>query len=247
MSAKFWITLAVSILCVIVAHSIVYAASGPELDKMQAQMFAPTVQLNGNCSGTVVWSKRDEKSGEVATYILTAKHCVSNQGQDQYADVPVYHDNLLVKKERYIARVHGLFYGADIGLFRLKDKQTLFERVAKLAPAKPVLKMGEDVWTVGYPLGWSLTVTEGLFGVIEVSDFDKPGADIEYYRATPDITGGSSGGGLYRKNGAGDYELIGITTAGARGLPFIALYTPVSKVHEYLKVALPEIIGEKPK
>lgn len=245
MSPKPWILLVIGIVLMVSAHSYVFAASGPELDKMQQQMFSPTVQLNGNCSGTVVWSKRDEKSGEVATYILTAKHCVSNQNEDQFADVPVYHDNLLVKKERYIARVHGLFFNADIGLFRLKDKQTLFERVAKLAPAKPALKMGEDVWTVGYPLGWSLTVTEGLFGVIEVSDFDKPGQ--EYYRATPDITGGNSGGGLYRKNGAGDYELIGITTAGARGLPFIALYTPIGKVHEYLKVALPEAVGEEPK
>lgn len=245
MSPKHWITLVVGILFVVLAHSIVFAASGDELDKMQAQMFSPTVQLNGNCSGTVVWSKRDEKSGEVATYVLTAKHCVSNKDKDQEVDVPIYHDNLLVKKERYIARVHGTFFGADIGLFRLKDKQTLFQNVAKLAPAQPSVRMGEDVWTVGYPLGWSLTVTEGLFGVIEVVDFDKPGQ--EYYRATPDITGGNSGGGLYRKNGAGDYELIGITTAGARGLPFIALYTPVGKVHEYLKVALPEAVGEKPK
>lgn len=159
MSPKHWITLVVGILFVVLAHSIVFAASGPELDKMQQQMFSPTVQLNGNCSGTVIWSKRDEKSGEVATYVLTAKHCVSNKDRDQDVDVPVYHDSLLVKKERYIAKVHGLYFDADLGLFRLKDRQTLFENVAKMAPAKPALRMGEDVWTVGYPLGWSLTDT----------------------------------------------------------------------------------------
>jgi S1-C subfamily serine protease len=245
MNAKLWLLAAFAAACLIASHVYVYAASGPELDKMQQQMFSPTVQLNGNCSGVVIWSKRDEKSGEVSTFILTARHCVSNEKQDQTADVPVYHDNLLVKKERYIAKVHGLYFDADLGLFRLKDKQTLFENVAKLAPAMPGMKMGEDVWSVGYPLGWSLTVTEGLFGVIEVSDFDTPGR--EYYRATPDIAGGNSGGGLFRKNAAGDYELIGITTAGARGYPFIALYTPIYKIHDYLKVAIPEAVGEKPK
>lgn len=89
-----------------------------------------------------------------------------------------------------------------------------------------------------------MTITKGLFGSLETSDFDKPGR--VYYRATPDIAPGSSGGALYHKNDAGDYELLGVTTAGARGFPFVALYTPVSDIYSYLKVAAPEIVG-KPK
>jgi S1-C subfamily serine protease len=114
--------------------------------------------------------------------------------------------------------VYGVYYSADLSLWRLKDKQTFFPNVAKLAPEKPALMMGEDVWTVGYPLGGVLTVTRGLFGSVETSDFDHPGRT--YYRATPDIAPGSSGGALYHKNDAGDYELLGVTTAGAQSFPF---------------------------
>lgn len=33
-----------------------------------------------------------------------------------------------------------------------------------------------------------------------------------------------------------------MTTAGMRGFPFYGLYTPISDVYEYLKVAAPDIV-----
>lgn len=125
----------------------------------------------------------------------------------------------------------------------MKDKQTFFPTVAKLAPEKPTLLMGEDVWTAGYPLGLSLTVTKGLFISKETSDFAKAGT--VYYKATTDIAPGSSGGALYHKNDAGDYELLGVTTAGMRGYPFYGLYTPISDIYAYLKIAQPDIVIPK--
>jgi hypothetical protein len=85
-----------------------------------------------------------------------------------------------------------------------------------------------------------LTITKGLFGSKETNDFAKPGS--VYYRATPDIAPGSSGGALYHKNDAGDYELLGVTTAMARGFPYFAMYTPISDIYAYLKVAQPDIV-----
>lgn len=210
-------------------------------DKMQNQMIGFTAQLDGGCSATLIHSKRDAKSGDVLTVFLTAKHCVDGKKSDMQIALPIYQNNRLVKRDAYVARVRGEWYNGDLALVELKDKQTWFEHVAKLGPAEPEVKIGDPVWTVGYPLGWSLTITNGLFGAIETQDFQKPGT--EYYRATPDIAGGNSGGGFWHLNKAGDYELIGVTTARARSDSFIGLYTRAEDIHAYLKVALPEAVA----
>lgn len=160
-------------------------------NKMQDQMIGLTAQLDGGCSATLIHSKRDDKSGDVSTIFLTAKHCVDGKKSDLKIDMPVYHKNRLVKRDSYVARVKGEWFNGDLALIELRDKQTFFDKVAKIAPAEPEVAIGDAVWTVGYPLGWSLTITNGLFGVIETQDFAKPGT--EYYRATPDIAGGELG------------------------------------------------------
>lgn len=241
LSPKLWTLLLVGLAFIFASFTYVYAADSVELAKLQRQVLGVTVQMNGNCSGTIIRSQRDQKTGEVQTLILSAGHCAIDKDADQFADVPVYQNNQIVKKERYIARVLGVFYDGDLSLFVLKDKQTYFPFVAKIAPENAPLYMGEEVWTVGYPLGMSLTITEGLFGAIETNDFAKSGS--EYYRATPDIAGGNSGGALYHKNAEGDYEMLGVTTAGMTGLPFIALYTPLAKIRQYLSVAAPDVLA----
>lgn len=211
-------------------------------DKMRSQMIGMTAQLNGNCSATLIYSKRDDATGDVLTVFLTAKHCVEGEKSDMKVEVPVYQKNRLVKRDSYVARVRGEWFGGDLALVELKDKTTWFPSVAKLGPAEPDVTIGDNVWSVGYPLSWSLTITPGMFGVIETQDFIKPGT--EYYRATPAIAGGSSGGGLWHINKAGDYELIGVTTGGAMMANFINLFTRAADINSYLKVALPDLYKE---
>lgn len=212
--------------------------------KLQDQVLSHTAQLNENCSATLIWSDRDKESGDVTTIFLTAKHCVSGAGErNMVVDMPVYQDNRVVKKDRYIARLRGQYYKSDLALVELKDKKTYFGSVARIAPPGGVPEMGDQVWTVGYPLGLQLTVTAGLFGSRETLDSFKPGD--EFFRATPDVVGGNSGGAMYRMNPAGDYELIGVTAAAHQMYSFLAFYTPIDQIHDYLKVALPEAVGVK--
>jgi len=231
-----WLLLFIGISCFGLSTAFVYAG---ELDKMQKEMFSPTAQLNKNCSATLIYSDRDEESGDVTTVFLTAKHCVTGNKSDMIIDLPVYQKNRIVKRESYVARVRGEYYLADLAIIELKDKETLMRPVAKIAPEGTELFMGEDVWTLGYPLAWSLTVSQGLFGGLETNDFDKPG--LEYFRATPNIAGGNSGGAMYHASNDG-YELIGVTSARARSDSFVGLYTPLEVIHAYLKVALPEVV-----
>lgn len=232
---KAWLLLVFGIACILFSLGAAFAD-----DKMQKQMIGFTAQLDGGCSATLIHSKRDNPTGAVSTIFLTAKHCVDNKKSDLKIDLPVFQNNRLVKRDSYVARVKGQWYAGDLALIELKDKQTWFQDVAEIGPEEPDIQIGDPVWTVGYPLGWSLTITNGLFGTIETQDFAKPGT--EYYRATPDIAGGNSGGGFWHVNKAGDYELIGVTTARANSDSFIGLYTRVADIRAYLKVALPEAV-----
>ena len=212
------------------------------LAKMQDQMLAPVIQLNGNCSGSIIYSDRDDKTGDITTYVLTARHCVKgNADKDMAVDVPQYQKMRIVKKDRYIARVKAQDSRADLALLELKDKQTFIAHTATIAPEGSLFVMGEPVWTVGYPLGMALTITGGYFGSIETVDYPRDG--VEYFRATPDTAPGNSGGSLFHRDGEGNYELIGVTTAGWRGWPYMTLYTRLADIRNFIGRAAPEVFG----
>lgn len=211
-------------------------------DAKLQDVLAATAQLNKNCSATVIKSDRDEKTGKVETVLITAKHCVEGAGNgEQLIEFPIYKGTHRIGNKDYVGKVKGESYKVDLALVKLLDEDTLFEKVSKLAPAELDAKIGDPVVTVGYPFGLSLTVTSGNFGQTEVIDYPKQGT--EYYRATPMIAGGNSGGAMYLKSDAGDYTLAGVTTAviGGQVGGFAGFYTPSYLIHDYLSTALPEL------
>lgn len=114
-------------------------AASTELDKMQAQMLSPSVQLNENCSGTIILSEKGT-DGLVTNLVLTAKHCVTGSPLErQSVDVPVYKDLRIVKTERYYGKVLGQALAADLALVKLDDTDTVFRAVGKVTSEKPFL------------------------------------------------------------------------------------------------------------
>lgn len=229
-NGKLWLLLAVGIMLILLSVHVTFASN---LAKMQTQMLGVSAQINANCSGTLIHSERAQKDGEVTTYVLTAKHCINGKGKLQIVDLPVYQKMRVVKTERYWADVKAQDHRADLALLVLKDRQTWFEATATLAAEDTLMVMGERVWTVGYPLGGTLAISEGLFGLMQTVDWPKDG--VEYFRATPDATFGNSGGSLYRATDAGDFELIGVVTARMRDNTFMTLYTPITDIAAFLK------------
>lgn len=221
-------------------------ASAAGVDPKLKQALDPTVFIDvngGSCSGQIIYSDRDKQTGDVSTLILSAKHCAEDLKKDLvYVSIPHY-DKILRKTSSvvYPAMLRGTFYKGDLSLFELQDKTTFFKEVAKLAPKDVALEVGEPVWSIGYPLGGEMTVTQGLLGSRETIR----GTD-EFLRATPDIAPGSSGGGLYHKNAAGDFELIGITILIAKGWSFYTGSVPIDVIYEYLNVAVPLLFLPKP-
>jgi len=219
-----------------------YSAEAKDIKLLEVIKAVP--QINDNCSASVIYSNRDQKSGEVKTVLLTAKHCLEGykDTDNLYADFFDYQNNRVVKKNRFMAHRAGMSYNKDIALLQLDDKNTLFENKVKLSDGKTI-EIGDETVTVGYPLGVGINFTRGNFlSIIHLSGFMD---NQDFIRATPDVGPGNSGGPLFKKLDNGDYEQIGLTTGVINGFPFTGVYTGIDDIRNYLKVALPEAIGEK--
>jgi S1-C subfamily serine protease len=232
----------------IAACGYALAADRADLGKMQEQMLAPDVQLNRSCSASFIHSARDPRSGDVETLLLTARHCVDGQSKrHQIIYAPIYQGNRLVEERALIASVIGADWASDTALLKLHDTDTLFEKLVTLAPERPILFEGEDVWAVGWALAKTRVVTEGTFGNLDILNLINEAEDIEYYRATTQIAGGNSGGALFHKTDKGDYEQIGLATASNRQHDFLTLWTPIQAIRKYIMTKAPQVFGEKPK
>ena len=231
---------------------LVGATSYVKADPMVDQVYAPSVRLDdstgGFCSGQIVKSQRDDKTGKVGTYVLTAKHCVLDTPDGETIHITKEnHDDSLKKtgETRYDAKVEGKSYKSDLALLKLVDDNTFFDKVAKVAPKDIKLTFGQTVEVVGYPVGLSMTWTEGKLGYKEEQPAFKSVSQSQlFFRATPDIVGGSSGSAMYTFNN-NEYQIIGITTGGYQFGTFVNYFTPVDEINDYLDTALPKSDAEK--
>jgi S1-C subfamily serine protease len=213
-----------------------------DLTNIQKEVISPSVQLNNNCSATAVYSERAKESGKVLTLFLTAKHCLANS-VDRIHEVsqPVYSDdNRIIEKRTLKVKVRGVSYKYDIAVLEAVNDRDIFAPVATLGDASTKVAMGTPVVVAGYPAGLVLTLTEGVFGSRESIPFPSASKDSEYFRATPNIMGGNSGGGLYAQIN-GTYRYIGIASAGLGQITHVGYYTPIDQIQEYLKVMLTNV------
>jgi len=226
-----------------VAVSAVAAFAG----NIEKEIIGPSVQLDRFCSATAIYSERDKNSGKVATYFLTAKHCIKGkEGVILDTIAPVYDDQArLVKEEHYKVRVKGSSYKTDVALLEAIDTSNIFPAVATVAAKDVKVKRLDPVVLSGYPAGLSLTITEGKFVARESIPFPEDGKDTEYFRATPATIGGNSGGGLYLEID-GKWQIIGIATAALKNAPHMAFFTPVNDIREYIDVAITPVKTSTP-
>lgn len=217
-------------------------------DPLVDQVFTPSVQLGDFCSGEIVYSKRDQESGDVSTVVLTAKHCVLGNEKGLVPINKAIYDNhnRQIGTSTYLSTVLGTSYKSDLALLKLRDKNTLFTDVAEVAPSDTPLRFGQEVVVVGYPMGRSMTYTEGNLGFVEDGVFPDISQSRQFYRATPDIAPGSSGSSMFTLVD-GKYQIIGITTGGARMFSWFNFFTPVEEINDYLETASKSYMTEEDK
>lgn len=182
------------------------------LDK-QSQMLQPTLQLNENCSATVVVS--DEAVG---TYLITANHCVkgAQTGVINYA-ADVLGNNAIVNIKYTTVDLDPI---NDLALIKTT---TVGFAVAQVATEKPV--EGQEAWTAGYPLGLPRMLSAGFYGLNMLI------GEMDHQRASSLIAGGNSGGGLFVIED-GVYKLVGVTSKGMIDGRLPSMFTPIGLYSE---------------
>jgi S1-C subfamily serine protease len=214
------------------------AAKADEVADFQREAINPVVQLERNCSGSVV-----NTSDKAITYILTANHCL-----EEGLKVKSGHINIDVKEENsskinhtntYVYDIVTRSIPNDLAVLKLRDKNLNLDGVT-IGTEDP--QVGEDVWTVGFPMGFGKLITGGKFAGYDNLDldtyrFDDTGNGLEVYRASPAIVGGNSGGAFFVKRD-GHYQQVGVTFAGFPTYFVYGLYHTQKQINEILKNAM---------
>lgn len=179
------------------------------------------------CSATAV---KIEGVPENVSAFLTAKHCINPEHPvGKLVDETVTDDSESVKYYDY--KVVSVSKSSDLaGIIVESDK--LHTEKAVIADTQSVME-SDEVFSVGYPLGMSRTVTTGLLGQKERNL--QPSGDIKVMqRASTLLDRGMSGGPLYQKTEKG-YEIIGVASTKANGNDFMSSFVTLTDIKNFIE------------
>lgn len=170
----------------------------------------------GLCSGVII-----SKDG----YVITCNHCFGDKEPPQNITVLTWtgEDERPIKvKAHLVMREHDM----DLAILKL-DGDNKHLHYAKLGNSDKLVR-GDEVMAVGFPLGMSWTVSNGV-----VSGTHRGFTNLIQHTAP--INPGNSGGGLFNTKG----ELIGINEATLGAFPIpnwsgVGLAIPSSSVQRLL-------------
>ena len=144
------------------------------------------------------------------TSILTAYHCVDDaelgDGLEYAVREDIYAPGELHERPgafTRLARVYALDEGHDLALLRALYAPSHGVAVVSMEPVRP----GSLVQTMGHPRGLWWSYSSGDVAAVRQEEIN--GMDILWVQATPPISAGSSGGGLFDECGL----LVGVAHA----------------------------------
>ena len=230
--------------------------------KQHEQMLYPTVRVrteSGGGSGTVVFSGKNAK-GNYESYVITNEHVVASAikvkelwnprvGRMVKKDV---RSTVQVELFRYNNMSHciggGLALKADIvayskeqdfALLLLREEELPIDFVATMYPRDKLDKVHifDSVYAVGAAMGHAPLPTLG-----ELVCMDDEIEDYNYWMSTACIIFGNSGGSVYRVNGDGDYEYIGVPSRlpisivgfSASPITHMGYFIPIDRIYKLL-------------
>jgi S1-C subfamily serine protease len=170
-----------------------------EVARRQAAMLNPTVlvEVDGATGSGTFITKR---------LVLTNYHVVEELETATIRGV--IKEGRKVKRITYTGKVVARDPARDLALVEISREWE--GPVARLARGDIALASGEDVWIVGSPLGKPTHSTQGHIRVVDdIGPGRKPATSTTAF-----ATWGNSGGGCYRQDRSGRYELIGVLYSG---------------------------------
>lgn len=136
-------------------------------------------------------------------YLLTARH-VAEQDEAGRRALAKHITILTADLDEVSATFVGVNAFLDLAVYRLP--QDVSGRLPNVTVAQNDPRSGEDVFTIGYPLGWGPAIAFGRIG--NPSTF-LPTVDTRLIQIDLSVCAGNSGGGLFNARG----ELVGIMHA----------------------------------
>ncbi len=213
----------------------------PDHALLTRRMLLPSVQLNGDDtvgSGTLIYSSKNDKTGEVESYVLTAFHVVRNiladtptARRDGIAVTIYQGDSQVEERGDLVANKPAI----DVALLKLRGKQVYKHVASVLTPEEANhVQVWDRVYAVGCPLGNAPIHTTG-----DISSMRNELNGSNYWMINAPTYFGNSGGGVYLGD---EYKLAGVFSkiyTHGRGtpvvIPHMGLFTPVTLIREWLE------------
>ncbi|QIG69441.1 putative trypsin-like peptidase protein [Rhizobium phage RHph_N3_13] len=179
------------------------------------------------CSATSV--KVKGIPDEVNTF-LTAKHCIDPENPRGKLIVETVTESS-ESTQYYDFTVALVSKGSDLAGITVTDT-SLHTNKATIADTL-VAQEGDEVYSVGYPLGASRVVSEGFLGQKE--RIMHPNGELKLMqRASTLVDSGMSGGPLYQKTATG-YELIGVASTKSGANNFMNHFVTLADIKAFIE------------
>lgn len=197
---------------------------------LRTQAVNPVYKIVSNgvvCSATAI---KVPPPAENANTFLTAKHCINPENPVGKLIEETVTENTESTKV-YDYKVVLISKNSDLAGIVVEDP-SLKPQKAVIADTQKAME-GDEVFSVGYPLGGSRTVTTGLLGQKERSV--QPMGDLKLMqRASTQIDKGMSGGPLYQKTEKG-YEIIGVASTKSGANSFMNSFVTLTDIKNFIE------------
>jgi serine protease Do len=156
-------------------------------------------------------------------YVVTNFHVV--EGEQEVKVTVFRRTGREFDKHKYDkVRIVALNPFVDLALLKIDDASVAFTSVP-LGDSDAV-RVGEDVFAIGNPLGLERTVSQGI-----VSVKNRAFEGLTYIQTTTAINPGNSGGPLFNLRG----EVVGVTNMGLLGAEGLNFAIPVAQVKSFIR------------
>ena len=243
------------------------AKASKEIIQKHEQMFYPTVRVRtkkAGGSGTVVYSQKNDKDGEIYTYVITNQHVIADSVHLEKKWDPVLKrkvdkeilDTVNVEFFRFNNYSHtiGSFAveadivaysevegGQDWALLRVRDKENTADYVANMFPLDDLdnIHIFDETYAVGASLGHPPVASNGM-----ITYMDDEIEHYKYWMSSAPTIFGNSGGAVYRWSGnRKQYEYIGIPSRisiqpmgfSADAITHMGYFIPIDRVYKLLE------------
>jgi V8-like Glu-specific endopeptidase len=218
----------ITILAAIISLGFYNNAKADEIFTKQA--LSPVYKIISSqrtCSATSVKIKGVP---EEMNTLLTAKHCIDPNNPRGKLIVETVTEDFETTRY-YDFNVVLVSKTSDLAGITVQDR-SLHTDKAEIAEVYQTFE-GDEVFSVGYPLGASRTVTRGFLGQKE--RIMHPSGELKLMqRASTLVDSGMSGGPLYQKTATG-YEIIGVASTKSQTNNFMNHFVTLADIKKFIE------------